>query len=135
MGIVLMIHSLVRWAIVLVAIVGIVWYAIGLLQKKSWDKMANGISKGFSGLMDLQGLLGLIYFLWSGIALSIWPRYRFEHLILMFVAIFVSHLPTRLKAETDAIKYRNGLLVIVGVLLLVVVAILPLPGNRWDFSQ
>jgi len=48
MGFLLMLHSIVRWLIVIVGVVALVKFAIGLLQKSAFGKMDRGLSSGFS---------------------------------------------------------------------------------------
>lgn len=134
-GIILMIHSIVRWLILIVALAAIVKFALGLAQKRAYDKMSNGLMAGFSGLMDLQALLGIIVLLWDGFAGVGFPMYRIEHAITLLLAVVVAHLPARWKKAADNVRYRNGLLAILGSLLLVVLGIMVLPGNRWTLSR
>ncbi|MFZ5879201.1 MAG: hypothetical protein ACOY0R_07515, partial [Chloroflexota bacterium] len=97
MPILLMLHSILRWLIVIAAFAAILKFGIGAFRGGAFKPVDRGLSSGFSGLIDLQVLLGLIYFLWDGIVTSAWPGYRFEHLTVMLVAAAVSHLPARWK--------------------------------------
>lgn len=133
MTILLTIHSIVRWAVVLVALAAIVKFALGLAQKQPYDKAASGLAAGFSGLMDTQLLLGLLFFIWSGAAIEggFAIRQRWEHLAVMLIAVVVGHLPSMWKKLDDQKRYRNGLIAIVAAILLVVLGVSLLPGNRW----
>jgi hypothetical protein len=42
--------------------------------------------------MDLQATLGLVLFIWSGIAGAGFPVFRIEHAITMIIAAVVAHL-------------------------------------------
>lgn len=134
MSVVLTIHSIVRWLIVLVAVAALIKFAWGWWQKQAYDRTANALASAFAGLMDTQALLGTLFFIWNGMALEngFSLRYRWEHLGLMTVAVIISHLPARWKKSADEIRYRNGLIVIIVALVLVVVGISSLPGNRWQ---
>jgi hypothetical protein len=127
----LTLHSIIRWIIVIVAVAVIVKFTIGWLQNKPFDKMANGLASAFSGLMDTQFLLGLIFFIWSGLAGAGFPGYRWLHIILMAIAVFISHLPARWKGLADNLRYRNGLFAVTGALVIIIIGILVLPGARW----
>ena len=129
----LTIHSIVRWLIVIVAAVLIVKFAIGWLKKQPFDGMARGLSGAFGGLMDTQLLLGLLFFIWSGAAIEggFAIRQRWEHLAVMLIAVVVGHLPALWKKLDDQKRYRNGLIAILVAILLVVVGVSLLPGNRW----
>lgn len=129
MDILLMLHSILRWLIVIAAFAAILKFGIGAFSGAAFKPMDRGLSSGFSGLMDLQVLLGLIYFLWSGIASSAWPGYRFEHLTVMLVAAAVSHLPARWKTASDRMRFRNALFAVLFALFFVYVGVMRLPGG------
>ncbi len=129
MNILLMIHSIVRWLIVLVAVVAIVKFALGWLQGGAFKGMDRGLSSGFSGLLDLQVTLGLILMVWTGLTGAGFPMFRIEHATTMVIAAVVAHLPARWKNATDSIRFRNTLFCILGALLLVYVGVMRLPGG------
>jgi len=58
-------------------------------------------------------------------------RQRWEHLGIMLVAVIVAHLPAMWKKKDDTTRYRNTLIAVVVSLLLVVLGVTLLPGNRW----
>lgn len=128
MGIVLMIHSIVRWAIVVVAVVAMIKLGLGWLQGKKFEKMDRGLVSGFSGLMDLQMLLGLIFLIADGLAGSGFPMYRIEHAITLFIAVVVAHLPARWKNADDKIRLRNSFLAILVAMLLIVAGVATVGG-------
>jgi hypothetical protein len=127
------IHSLVRWLVVAGTLVSLVYFILiwvkRLTTSENTDRMLMAI---FSGLIDLQVLVGIIYLLVTAGDVG-WPRFRLEHAVIMIVAAVIGHLPMRWrKAEIPReTKARNNLLVIVVVLALVVVGISLLPYNGW----
>lgn len=123
MGILLMLHSLNRWLIVLVALVAIVKFAMGWLQSQPFESRDRALASAFTGLMDLQLLLGIILILGMGFG----PRYRIEHAGTMIAAVVVAHLPAMWRAAPDALRFRNTLFAIVGSLLLIGAGIAVLP--------
>jgi hypothetical protein len=129
MAYLLMIHSIVRWLIVIVAFAAIIKFAIGAFTGGAFKPADRGLSSAFSGLMDLQVLLGLVYFIWSGIVSSAWPGYRFEHLTVMLVAAAVAHLPARWKNASDKLRFRNALFAVLFALFFVYVGVARLPGG------
>ncbi len=133
MTILLTIHSILRWAIVLIALAVIIKLALGLIQKQPYDKTARGLASAFAGLMDSQMLIGTVFFVWSGLAIEggFGLRHRWEHLAVMLVAVIVAHLPAIWKQRDDQTRYRNGLVAILVSILLVVAGVFALPGNRW----
>ena len=128
MQILLMIHSILRWLIVLVAVVAIVKFALGWLRGGAFKGMDRGLASGFSGMLDLQVTLGLIFLLWSGFAGIGFPMFRIEHGLTMIIAAVVAHLPARWKTAADKIRFRNTLFCILGALLLIYAGVMRLPG-------
>ena len=131
MGIVLMLHSIVRWVIVLVAVIGIGRYALVMAGRMPGSKLDRGLMSGFTGLMDLNVLLGLIYLLWSGLATPIgFPMQRIEHAVTNVIAVVVAHIfaARAKKATDDKSMARNNLLGIVVSLVLVVAAVAVVGG-------
>ena len=132
MTIVLTIHSLIRWIIMLVALALIVRLSIGLVKKQPFDKIAAGLTSAFAGLMDTQMLLGGLFFLVSGFGGMGFPTYRWEHAIVMLLAIVTAHLPRVWKKAEDGVRTRHTLLAVVISLLLVFLGIMPIGGwARW----
>jgi hypothetical protein len=133
MNLILTLHSLLRWAVVLVALAAIFQFSLGWAQKRHYDSLSRALASAFGALMDSQLLFGLLYFFWNGASFSggFALRHRWEHLALMLVAVLVAHLPSRWKSAPSPLRYRNGLFAILFSLLLVVAGVFALPGNRW----
>lgn len=129
MNVLLMIHSILRWVILLVAVFAIVKFLIGWLRHSRFEGMDRGLMAGFSGLMDLQATLGLVLLVWSGLAGVGFPRYRIEHAAIMILAAVVAHLSARWKNAEDAVRFRNNLFLIAASLILVLIGISVLPGG------
>ena len=123
MDILLTIHSVVRWAIILVAVIAIVKFALGWLRGGQFGGMDRGLAAGFSGLMDLQGALGLVLLVWGGFAGEGFSLYRILHAVSMMAAIATSHQSVRWKNAPDQLRYRNMLLTVLGALVLVFVGL------------
>jgi hypothetical protein len=126
MNLLITIHSHNRWLIVLVAAAAILKFAWGWLKGGSFKKIDRILASAFSGLMDLQALLGLIYFFLVGFSVI-----RIEHATTMFIAAVVAHLPARWKKSGGATRFRNTLFAILFSLLLVYVGVMRLPGG-WN---
>ena len=131
MQILLMIHSYVRWLIVLVAIAAVIKFALGWLRGGQFKGMDRGLASGFSGLIDLQTTLGLILMLWSGFSGVGFPMFRIEHATTMVIAAVVAHLPARWKTAADKTRFRNTLFCVLGALLLIYVGVIRLP-SEWS---
>jgi len=122
-----MLHSLVRWLIVLVGVVALVKFTVGLVQKNTFGKMDRGLSSGFSGLINLQVTLGLLYFLITGFGGMGFPPYRIEHAVTMLIAAGVAHAPSMFKKAAN--KYAVALGAIAGALVLIYIGVALLPGG------
>jgi hypothetical protein len=131
MNILLIGHSHLRWLVLLVAVLAVVKFAVGWLRGSEFKGMDRGLAAGFSGAMDVQATLGLILFIWMGVAGMGFPMYRIEHAVTMIIAAVVAHLPARWKNAADNIRFRNTLFCILGALLLVYVGVMRLPGG-WN---
>lgn len=127
MDILLTAHSAIRWAIIVVAALVIVKYTISLAANSGFGGMDRGLASGYSGLMDLQALLGLAYFIWNGTVSSGFPFYRILHGVIMLFAIIAAHLPVRLKTLPDKLRFQYSLLAVLGSLVLVLIGISLLP--------
>lgn len=137
-NLILGLHSLNRWLIVAIGLAAIVILAIRLANKGSFDGPSRGLTAAFSGLMDLQMLLGLIYFIWNGLAMHMLfafgtplIRHRWEHLFIMVLAVAAAHQPSRWKDKPDPLRLRNTLIAIVVSMALIVVGMLALGASRW----
>jgi uncharacterized membrane protein YphA (DoxX/SURF4 family) len=124
-----MIHSIIRWVIVLVALVAIVMFLVGWLRRREYQGMDRGLMSGFSGLMDLQATIGIILLLWGGFTGIGFPTYRIEHGLTMILAAVTAHLSARWKNAADPIRFRNNLFLIIASLVLVLIGISVLPGG------
>ena len=129
MGFILMFHSIIRWLIVLVGVIVLVKFAFGWLRKMEFTRMDRRLSSGFSGLMDLNVTLGLIFLFWTSFTGAELSRYRLEHAFTMILALIVAHLPIRWKEAADEIRFRNTLIAFVISLILVVLGVVVLPGG------
>ncbi len=85
MDIVLLIHSLVRFALLVGAIVGIIKTAVNLAQKSEPAPLDRAISSAFVGVYDLQVLLGILIVFLGGLTNALHP-------IVMFVGVVIAHV-------------------------------------------
>ena len=123
MNILFMLHAVLRWIILLVAVIAIIKFLLGWLQGGQFKGMDRGLMSGFSGLMDLQATLGIILLLWSGFAGEGFPMVRILHGVIMIIAAVVAHLSARWKNADDKTRFRNNLFTIIAALVLVVIGI------------
>ena len=129
MDFLLTLHSILRWIIIIVAALAIFKFALGWAMNSSFKGMDRGLAAGFSGLLDTQVLLGLIFFLWTGFNGAGFPGYRWEHMVIMLIAAALGHVPSRLKALGDKQRFLYSVIAILGALALVYVGVMRLPGG------
>jgi hypothetical protein len=128
MAVVLIIHSLVRWLFVILAVAVAVKFAIGWLQNKEFTKMDRGLLAGLTGAIDLQLLLGLILLIGDGQYTS----RQLEHAFTMILALLLLHImPRRWREAESAIRFRNNLAVVLVALLLIILGVAALRTGAW----
>ncbi len=127
MGIVLTLHSFVRWLIVLVALIGLVKFGLGYFRKQAPNQTDRALMSGLSGLVDLQALLGIILLGGTYLTTGSFAPYRIEHAITMIIAVIIVHQPMRWRKSEDPIVLRNNALTIVAMLVVIFVGIVLLP--------
>ena len=129
MNILLIVHSILRWFIIAMAALTVLKFAISWASKHAFKGMDRGLASGLSGLIDLQVLLGLIYFLWSGFTSAGFPGYRWLHLFIMLAAATLAHVPSRLKALGDKLRFQYSIFAILGALVMIFVGVAVLAGK------
>ena len=107
-------HSGVRWLVVAAAIAAFLFFGYGWLTKKYNEKPARILTAAYSGLLDLQVLLGFVFLFVAG-----FNRYRLEHMTVLLIAAVIAHLPRKWREAAPAIYYRNTFLIILVTLVLI----------------
>ncbi len=135
---VLTLHSLVRWAIVIVGVVAIVRAFMGWRGGKPWAQLDDRLGLGFTSVMDLNLLLGLLlYFVLSDITTgafrdmgaamgnSVTRFFAVEHFLVMLIAVVVAHVgrSRSKKAASDIGKFKQAAIFFTISLVLVLLAI------------
>lgn len=118
MEFVLTLHSIVRWLAVIVAAIAVVRYGLVMAGKAQSSGMDRGLMSGYTGLLDLNVLLGLILIIGLGFTAQ-----RIEHAVTNIIGVAAAHffaLRAR-KMEDAGIKARTNLLgVIISILIIVI---------------
>lgn len=129
-------HSWTRWIFLAVAVVAVVMFVLGLIQKRPWSKQANTLLNAYSSVLSLQWLFGLILLISWGSISGFNQRHFWEHLTVQTIAVIVAnaHHGWRRRELPDAKRWRNGLIIIVISLALIIVGITVLPVTiQWRF--
>jgi uncharacterized membrane protein YozB (DUF420 family) len=139
--VVLSLHNLVRWVVIILAILAFVRAYLGWLGSRPWTEQDRRIGSFFAMSVDVQLLLGLLlYFFLSpltrqalqdfGAAMSN-PGLRFfglEHIFYMIVAVILVHLGSVFsrRAKPDTSKHR------IAAILYTLAVVVILVGIPWD---
>ncbi|HZD09977.1 MAG TPA: hypothetical protein VE553_01450 [Candidatus Binatia bacterium] len=136
--IVLILHSLLRWVVVIAGIVAAIKAIVGWSSDGDWGGIDRQLGLLFTISLDIQVLVGLIlYFVLSPITTSNFsnfgeamgnPTARFfliEHIALMIVAVALAHIGSSLsrKAVSDHDKHRRAAIFYTLALIAILVGI------------
>ena len=128
MGFILMLHSIVRWLVVIVAVVAIARYALALAGKTQPGGLDRGLMTGYTGLLDLNVLLGLIVL----IGLGLYSLPQIEHAVGNLIGVVVAHVfAQRARKQTDDKAIARLRLIGVVASILIIVAGVALV-NGWQ---
>jgi hypothetical protein len=139
MQFILVIHSLLRWAVVLFGVWTLLNALTGYFGKRSFTASDNRSNLFFMISCDIQLLVGLILYFSNGWFARLKdlgnnmkdPYSRFftmEHLTMMLVAWVLVHIgrATVKKAGTDAAKHKK-MLIFFGLAIVLILASIPWP--------
>jgi len=115
-------HNILRWVVVILALVAVVNAYLGWFGKRTWTERDRKFGAYFTISMDVELLLGLILYILAGWAQQLFSNFgglmdtsvgRFfglEHIFFMFVAVIVGHIGSARsrKADEDVSKFRNA---------------------------
>ncbi len=139
-SIVLILHSFVRWVLVIVAVVAVVRAFAGWLGKKEWTASDSRLGVLLASSADLQMLLGLILYIFLspltqavfkdfGAAMSD-PALRYwgvEHIFLLFAAVVLIHIGQAMAKRAEAAPKYKWMAIFVGLAVLVILVAIPWP--------
>lgn len=139
-------HSYLRWVVLILALITVVKYLNGWLQKKSFTASENKISLFYSIAMDIQLIVGLVLYLFlSPITNSFhidmkdtFSRFwGMEHITMMILSVALVHIGRVMvkKAKTDSYRFSKGTIYFL-LSLLIMLASIPWPfreiiGRPW----
>ena len=117
----LTLHSLLRWAVLIFAVVALYRAYSGWLGAKAWSNDDRRWNVFFAHSMTAQFVIGLLlYFVLSPITTGsfadfgaamkdrVWRFWAVEHIFTMFIALALAHIGNARarKAETDTAKHK-----------------------------
>ena len=101
MSFILKLHGELRWLVVLVAVIAIVKFGVGWVRRAEFKGMDRGLMAAFTGLLDLNLVLGAILLFSLGGGLI---PYRIEHVTTMLLAIVIAHTSVIWRRSDDPVK-------------------------------
>ncbi|MEL7588264.1 MAG: hypothetical protein AAGU19_16260 [Prolixibacteraceae bacterium] len=131
-------HNVLRWLIILAALIVLLKYFIGWFSQNKWRKSDHTLGIVFTGLIDLQFLTGIVlYFFVSPITKTAFQDfgaamknadlrfYAVEHALMMLIAVVLIHVgwSRSKKAVTDRAKFGRALVFFGLAYLLIMVSI------------
>lgn len=139
--IVLTLHSILRWLVIIAAVLVIVRAINGLSFKRGYTQQDNKIAMWYTISLDIQLLLGLLlYFVLSPITTAALRNFsgamgdasvRFfavEHIILMVIALGVAHMGRAfVRKGVNAPEKHRRTIIWFGLSILLVLASIPWP--------
>ena len=130
MSFILKLHGELRWLVALVAVIAIVKFGVGWVRRTEFKGMDRGLMAAFTGLLDLNLVLGAILLFSLGGGLI---PYRIEHVTTMLLAIVIAHTSVIWRRSDDPVKkFRNNLIAVAVASILVLVGVTRLRGG-WIF--
>lgn len=132
-------HNVLRWLILIAALVVLLKYFTGWFSQKKWQKSDHVLGLIFTALIDLQFLTGMVlYFFVSPITKTAFQDfgaamknadlrfYAVEHALMMLIAVALIHIgwSRSKKAATDRAKFIQGL-IFFGIAYVIIIALIP----------
>lgn len=137
----LSLHNVTRWIVLVMGIVLVVRSTLGWLKKWDYQERDKKLMPFFSGVYDLQILLGITLFFtkgWGGVLMNAPAEvmktaalrfFAVEHWALMIVAAVLIHIGSaQVKKATESIKKYRRATIWFTIALLLTLASIPWPG-------
>jgi hypothetical protein len=112
-------HWFLPWLILVIGMYSIVRFARGYIHERVFTQTDQRLMTIFSGLMDLQGLLGLIFFLGTGFAGIGFPIDRILHGLAMIAAVVIPHFSRLWKTANNQTRHVNNFFAVLSSFLLI----------------
>jgi len=137
-------HSWLRWVVLLIALVVIARALSGKATSRPWTPVDDAAAKWFLISMDVQVLIGLVLYLflspytmsaWSNMAGTMRDRdarfWAVEHAVGMIGAAALAHIgKVRIRKAADSRRRHTLALIFFVLALLLIIAVIP-----WPFMQ
>ena len=138
----LLIHSLLRWAVVIAGLVVIARAIGGISSRRDWQPGDAAGVRWFSISLDVQFLIGLLLYVWlSPFIRDAWADmgatmrnaplrfFAVEHLTGMLIGIALAHIgKSKIGKATDAAQKHKLALIFFSLAMVVILLSIPWPG-------
>ena len=138
---ILTLHSIVRWVVLILAVVATLRALFGWLAKKDWTSLDDRLGLWFTASFDVQVLLGIILYIFlspftravfqdfgAAMSDSVSRYWSVEHVFLTIIALALAHAgrATSKSAEEPAKKHRRAA-IFFGLATLAILMAIPWP--------
>ncbi len=144
----LVIHNILRWAVLLFGLWTVFNALKGVISKRNYSGSDNKISLFFMICCDIQLLLGLVlYFngMWFDKVKSNMGEvmknsadrfFAVEHALMMIIAWLLVHIGRSMvkRSDTDAQKHKRSLIYF-GIAIVIILAMIPWPFRQFDIAR
>lgn len=140
--IVLLIHSWLRWVVLIAGLLAVIRGFAGWPGRSPWTRADDTAGAAFVGTLDLQLLLGLILYIFlspfstaafadfggamRNSALRFWAV---EHLFGMVIAVVLAHIGRARSRRAPSMKKHRTAAIFYTLALIVILASIPWPGT------
>jgi hypothetical protein len=138
----LLIHSLIRWVVLIAGVVTIARAISGITGRRNWLAGDGAAVRWFSIGLDVQFLIGLLLYVWlSPFIRDAWADMaatmrnaplRFfvvEHVTGMLIGVALAHIgKSKISKATDPAQKHKLALIFVGLAMVVILLSIPWPG-------
>jgi len=138
----LLIHSLLRWVVILVGLVAIARAIGGLTGRRGWLPGDAAATRWFTIALDLQFTIGLLLYVWlSPFIRDAWADmaatmknaplrfFAVEHLTGMLIGVALAHVgKVKIGKASDAAQKHKLAAIFFGLAMVVILLSIPWPG-------
>ena len=139
----LLIHSLLRWVVVIAGLVVIARAIAGISSRRDWQPGDAAGVRWFSISLDVQFLIGLLLYVWlSPFIRDAWADmgatmrnaplrfFAVEHLTGMLIGIALAHIgKSKIGKAADAAQKHKRALIFFSLAMVVIMLSIPWPGT------
>jgi hypothetical protein len=140
-AVVLVVHSWLRWIVLLAGIFAFVRSAVGASRRSTWTPADDRAGFWFTTVLDTQVLLGLVLYIFlspfthaafgdigeamRNSGLRFWAV---EHVFGVVVGVALAHVGRVRARKTDSLRRHRVVAIFFGLALVAIVASIPWPG-------